>query len=205
MAAGETILLDDGELETQAASRGVDLSERIAVLAVGSNAGPARLVDKCGLNTVIPAALVRLTGTAIVFSAHISRYGSIPTTRLERPASTARLHVLFLDGQQVEQIDDTEGSYDRVEIDRGIVDLGVPVYEYASWRGFLISDSDAIRAAEIPGRSDLSAMTQIEALDYVARTTMLAPNGQKLSDGVARGVIDADQVNELLAAGALRA
>ena len=75
-----------------------DLSGRRPVLAVGSNQSPEQLIRKFGdanLGT-IPVIRATLTDFDIVYSPHVSAYGSIPTTLRHSPGTRVTLFVNWL-------------------------------------------------------------------------------------------------------------
>lgn len=174
------------------------LDDRIAVLAAGSNASPIRLAEKCGEDAVIPVARIAADDTAIVYSAHISRYGSIPATRIHHPGSRSFVHVPLLDPDQLAAVDATEGSYEREPLDGYYPAFLGQVWVYQSWRGLLRPAGEPIRVSEVPAKSDLLAAGQLDALTIVAAMTGAAPDGETLSQMVASGSVDAEDINRLL-------
>lgn len=97
------------------------IDQRVAVLAVGSNASPPQLLHKfrstfSQLALPVPRAYAR--GLELAFSGHVSTWGYIPTA--VRAAadvnSEARVFVTFLDELQLAIIDETEPNYDRVTL-----------------------------------------------------------------------------------------
>ena len=177
---------------------GLSLADRVAVMASGSNAAPAQLANKCGAEASIPVARVEAVDTAIVYSSHISGYGSIPATRIAHSGSSTMVHVTMLDEVQLAAVDASEGSYQRVSVVGSFATFLGPVHAYESWRGQLEVAGGPIRVAEVPATSDLRAGTQIEALDLVAALTGCADDGLTLSQLVASGAIDAEDVNRLI-------
>ena len=83
------------------------------LLAYGANASPERLAAK--LPGVRVAALAaELRGWAVVHSAHVSPYGSVPATIVEAEGAVARVHVLLVEDRG--PLDETEPNYDRVRL-----------------------------------------------------------------------------------------
>lgn len=177
------------------------LSDRLAVLAVGSNASPARLADKCGGEAAIPVVRVRVEGWAAVYSAHISTYGSIAATLWADVESTTSLAVAFFDSDQLRLVDDTEPNYRRVDLGRLVEGWQGTVTGYLSHKGALTLGGGVIRLSEVPADSPLISMTQLEVLDEVAHRSGLADGGAILADGVAKGVISRPRVVEWMASG----
>jgi hypothetical protein len=176
----------------------IDLASRTAVLASGSNAAPARLADKCGDDAVIPVARVEVADTAVVYSAHVSRYGSIPATRIAHQGSRTFVHVPLFDGEQLAAVDATEGSYQRERLTGGFPPFLGDVWTYASWRGLLGPAGQPIRLAEVEAASELLAAGQIDALGIVAAITGVAGSGQQLSELITSGQVEPEDVNRLL-------
>lgn len=94
------------ELEQQ-----LDLVNRIPVLAYGSNASPSTLKQKfvgTEENVIIPVINARLLNFDVVYSAHISSYGSIPATLQYSPDTEVDMFVTYLSKQQLKQMHETE-------------------------------------------------------------------------------------------------
>lgn len=86
------------------------------LLAYGANGSPARLARKLpGMAVAGLAATLR--GWAIVHSRHVSPYGSVPATLVERPGAVAAVHVLLVADRA--PLDVTEPNYDLVTL-RGV-------------------------------------------------------------------------------------
>ncbi len=177
------------------------LGERSAVLAVGSNASPARLSDKCGFEAVVPVARVDVAGWAAVYSAHIAVYGSIAATLWVDSRSTTSLAVVFLDRGQLALVDATEPNYRRIDLGPLVDGWEGTVTGYVSRRGAVSFDGQPIRLVELAAQSPLRAMTQIEMLDEIAAGSGLASHGADLAAAVADGAIEPAQVTDWLADG----
>ncbi len=177
------------------------LRGRSAVLAVGSNASPARLADKCGVDAAVPVARVRVEGWAAVYSAHISAYGSIASTLWADLESMTSLAVAFFDSDQLRLVDDTEPNYRRVDLGKLVDGWQGTVTGYRSHRGALNFGGGVIRLSEVPADSPLISMTQVEVLDEVARLSGLARDGSALAKGVATDVIPRPQILDWMASG----
>jgi hypothetical protein len=78
------------------------------LLAYGANRSPARLADKLP-GTRVAALAGRLTGWAVVHSAHVSPYGAVPATLVPAADAVADVHVLLLDDRA--PLDATEPNY----------------------------------------------------------------------------------------------
>jgi hypothetical protein len=105
--------LDPDELSRLGGSRYTD---RLLVVAVGSNASPAVVHRKlhqrdCSDHVVFVAAT--LTGCSVGHSAHVSVPGFVPAAPFADPGASTQAMVLLLDPQQVECLDTTEPNYVR--------------------------------------------------------------------------------------------
>lgn len=103
----------------------VPMTERLPVLAVGSNASPGQLAYKYARSlhdNVIPVTCVTVTGITVAHSAHVSVPGYIPYAPvLSTRGCTTKLHALWLDAEQIRCMDMTEPNYRRVPIHVGDV------------------------------------------------------------------------------------
>ncbi len=92
----------------------MDVQGRRAVLAIGANAAPERLLEKFGRGAVIPVEKVLLLGYVVVYSAHITSYGSIPLTLRAKAGAVSGAFITHLDEAQIARMDETEPNYERV-------------------------------------------------------------------------------------------
>lgn len=161
------------------AHRSTPMDQRVPLLAYGANRAPERIAEKLeglvGPQSVVPILKARLSGFDIVYSAHFSSYGAIPATLGYRPGVTIDIAVLFVDAQQLDRLDASEGigvnyerrSFDELEL---LVDgMGhTPTAEaYVSLHGcFDPGDGRALALTAIlaEGR-DLPSATAVEALN----------------------------------------
>jgi hypothetical protein len=87
--------------------------DAVPLLAYGANASPDRLAAK--LPGVRVAALAaELRGWAVVHSAHVSPYGSVPATLVEAEGAVEQVHLLLV--ADLAPLDATEPNYDRVRL-----------------------------------------------------------------------------------------
>jgi hypothetical protein len=88
---------------------------RFPVVAIGSNASPAQLIAKFGPDPTpaLPVVAARVRGLARGFSAHVTRYGSVPATARAAPDLDAVLdvHVTLLDAGQLATMGRTEPNH----------------------------------------------------------------------------------------------
>jgi hypothetical protein len=95
----------------------IDIDGRRALLAYGSNASPEALTRKLAHLEPRPIAALRvaLSGWDVVYSAHVTRYGSVPAAVVASPGTVASVHLVFPDDEQLEAIAATEGQNYRLE------------------------------------------------------------------------------------------
>jgi hypothetical protein len=117
--------LDDGrDLDETLRAAGEDgLAARHPVLAVGSNASPARVYRKLSgaAPVLVPMTYAEVTGLVPGVSAHVSRPGFVPAAPVLVPdAAAVRLVVLWLDDAQLTVVDATEPNYRRLRPPAGV-------------------------------------------------------------------------------------
>lgn len=188
------------------------LNGRTAVLALGSNAAPQVLAGKLGLgegDEPVPAIRAELRDFDVVYSAHISAYGSLPAAIQVSPGTGAAIHVLYLTDEQLAAMAETEPNYDAVVIEGVRCRLGTgadldAAHCFLSKHGCLrVAGAPlALAAIRATGRR-LRAASEPEALELVRER--LAPN-LPLARFVAESVEDRaarEQRNRALAADAV--
>ena len=129
-----------------AAAGAVLTADRIASVAVGSNASPAQMARKFaaqGVSGLVPMVVAQVTGVGVGFAAHVAAAGYVPTAPLPSDA-TQDLAVLLLDPSQVVALDATEPNYRRAVLDAARTEVVLPSGEvltsvavYAGERGML--------------------------------------------------------------------
>ncbi len=160
---------------------GPDLSGRRPLLAYGSNAAPEALARKLAAEPPTPLPLIRaeLGDFDVVYSAHLSPYGSVPATLRRSPGTTAPVFIAHPTEGQRRLLAATEPNYEAHRL-RGIScrpELGEPPAEldaFLSRHGCLLLDGSevALEAIASLGRS-LPALSEPEVLERVRAT--LAP------------------------------
>ncbi len=109
-------------LDAFLAARGnAPMTERHAVLAVGSNGCPGRLAEKYAAHpdVALPVFVGTLTDTAVVYSRRLVSYGALPATYLHQPGAVSWLSVTMLTDEQLARMDQTEGVgefYQRIPV-----------------------------------------------------------------------------------------
>ncbi|WP_199036909.1 hypothetical protein [Glycomyces salinus] len=94
---------------------------RRPVLAIGSNGSAAQLRRKFGGgNWAVPVSVVELTGIAPAFHACVSRPGYVPWAPIAVAGGRPRrFHLLWLDAEQISELDATEPNYEPVTVRAG--------------------------------------------------------------------------------------
>jgi len=176
------LLLPGGKVSGQVPGH-KDRAGRIPVLATGSNRSPRQLLRKFpDLQDVLPVDQGSLDGHDVVYSAHLTRYGSIPAALVAMPNCRVRVSVTWLTETQLERMHQTEAlgqNYDYGRLDGvslmldGGERLG-EVFTYISRRGFFAWEDRPIPLAAIAAEGrNAPALKQREALE-LARSR-LAP------------------------------
>jgi hypothetical protein len=95
----------------------VDIDGRRALLAYGANASPEALTRKLAHLPPEPIAVLRvaLRGWDVVYSAHVTRYGSVPAAVVASPDTVVSVHLVFPSEAQMEAITASEGENYRLE------------------------------------------------------------------------------------------
>jgi hypothetical protein len=95
----------------------IDVDGRRALLAYGANASPEALTRKLAAlpPAPIPVLRVALSGWDVVYSAHVTRYGAVPAAVVASPGTTASVHLVFPNDEQLAAIAATEGANYRLE------------------------------------------------------------------------------------------
>ena len=115
------------------------LSERHAVLAVGSNGCPGRLAEKFGTEsgTAIPVLLGTIENVSVVYSRQLVSYGALPATFINQLGAISRLSITLLTQEQLEQMDATEQvgeMYYRIPLSSGfLVDNGLKLEDVTAY------------------------------------------------------------------------
>ena len=155
------------------------MSVRVPVLAYGANRSAEALERKRSLSgfpahAAIVALCARASNLDVVYSAHLTPYGSVGATLARSPGTIAEASVLLLTPEQLTAFDETEPNYTLEELDRASVALEAGgrvdgVRAYVSRHGCLALDGEAAALAAIPARAHcLRELTEPEVLALVA-------------------------------------
>ena len=165
------------------------------VIASGSNASPDRLVAKFKnvsdlLSNPISVTRAVLHDYQAVYSAHFTKYGSIPATLAYVPKITSDVFVTWLDDAQLDHMHKTESvgvnyHFEPLANIRLILETGEVVdhaHAYLSAKGCLQKDGKTVA---------LSQMSQTEVLSYAQ--SLILPDHDDL-DGFILSHIENEKV-----------
>ena len=156
-----------------------DFSNRIPVLAIGSNRNPAQIIRKFGNENEIPVTNAILKNCDVIHSSLISYYGAVPATIWPSSGSRVNLSINWLNDLQLKKMHETEAvgkAYDFVVFDDETVILddyknsSKTVYGYVAISGGLKFDDSMPRALSAISnqKRTLKNATQEEAIKKVA-------------------------------------
>jgi hypothetical protein len=159
---------------------GLDLTGRHPLLAYGANASPSVLARKLATRPHLDLPLLRaeLHGFDVVYSAHISPYGAVPSTLQRSPGTTAPVFVAYPTAEQEELLTTTEPNYELQRLhDLDLrTELG-PVESldaYVSSHGCLTLDGSEVALAAIEAAErHFPSLDEVEVLERVRH--ILAP------------------------------
>ncbi len=159
---------------------GPDLAGRRPLLAYGANASPTVLARKLAAHPHQPLPMLRaeLTGFDIVYSAHISPYGAVPSTLQRSPGTTVPVFVAYPTTEQEELLSATEPNYElhrlhdlEIRTELGPLDS---VDAYVSRHGCLTLDGSEVALAAIEAEERrFPSLGEVEVLERVRH--ILAP------------------------------
>jgi hypothetical protein len=174
------------------------LGERYAVLAVGSNACPARLADtdKFGGHAAVAIPVLRGTmeGLVSVYAPHLAAYGSVPSTVMSVPGASSNLWVTLLSEEELFRMDESEergGVYDLVEFPASLfrLDGGIRIGPVSAY-----CQSRALRDRE-SGQAILLECFRAAGAPFLSMSQTAV---RRLVDSTAGGLTDPEQKGELL-------
>lgn len=196
-ADGGPLSRQDDDLDAVLRAAGVaPIALRSPVVAVGSNAAPAQLAFKyreCADRAVIPVTCAAVSNLTTAHSAHISKPGYIPIIPTLARTGHARLHVLWLDADQVRRMDATEPNYVRVSVVPSAavaaIESGIELPSFALYRGRW----GALRPE--PGAEPLRATSQARIFTLLATFDWFLALVPELREGAehAAGVLARDE------------
>jgi hypothetical protein len=157
-----------------------DLSDRIPVLASGSNASPQQLARKFARfkKAMIPVVKAKLYDFDVVYSAHFSSYSAIPATFYYSPGTILNTFITYLTRSQLEQMHKTEGigftycfvRFDQIKL---ILENQITlnqVQSYLSLHGCLALNNSVVSLDAIAAENrQFPQMTELEILTSVTQ------------------------------------
>jgi hypothetical protein len=160
----------------------LDLDGRRPLLAYGANASPGVLARKLAAlpHEELPVLRAGLPGFDVVYSAHISPYGAVPSTLQVSPGTVAPVYVAFPTPEQEDLLIESEPNYELrrlagvvVQIEDGDELSGPDAF--VSRHGCLRIEGGpvALAAIESAGRS-FPVLGEAEVLEHVRQ--LLAPD-----------------------------
>ncbi|MBK5220470.1 MAG: hypothetical protein JJE35_11895 [Thermoleophilia bacterium] len=159
-----------------------DLDGRTAVLAYGANASPEVLARKLAALPDVPLPLIyaELVNFDVVYSAHISPYGAVPSTLQRSPGTYAPVHVSYPTEEQLGVLSATEPNYELRELTGHDLHSEVGTEEPARLHAFVsrhgclaIDDAEVALAAVEANPRRFPSMGELEVLEQVRH--LLAP------------------------------
>jgi hypothetical protein len=161
--AGSYLYRDGGEMALDP-SRTAIFDGRQPVIAHGSNRSPAQLRRKfdylSGAQSEIPVTRACLADHDVVYSAHVTQYGSIAANLQYAPGVRVGLFVTWLSEVQLTRMHDTELGGEnyaygvlediQLELEVGPVTLLAHAFVYLSVRGCLEQDGAPLGLAAVP-------------------------------------------------------
>jgi hypothetical protein len=147
---------------------------RTAVLASGSNRSHEQLARKFGDDPEgVATERAWLADFDVVYAAHITRYGSIPTTLQHVPGMRVHLAINWLTDDQLAAMHATEGNYDFVLLERiALKTEAGPALEaahaYVARNGHILHEAAPIGSREAAAENrPHTAMDQTQAQAHV--------------------------------------
>jgi hypothetical protein len=157
-----------------------DFTDRRPLLAYGANASPSVLSRKLAAHPHLPLPVLRaeLGGFDVVYSAHISPYGAVPSTLQRSPGTTVPVFVAYATTEQEELLTATEPNYElhrlhdlELRTELGPVDS---LEAYVSRHGCLTLDGSEVALAAIEADDrHFPSLGEVEVLERVRH--VLAP------------------------------
>jgi len=133
--------------------------DRHVVLAYGSNSSTRALLRKFGGHLDLPVLKGRLEGFEVVYSSHLSAYGSVPVTLHQAPGASIETFVTLVTDDQLVRLAETEFNYairrlDGTRFAGPEIDVEGPI-AFVSRHGALGIEGDPVRLVDRPQRTML--------------------------------------------------
>ncbi|MCZ4281766.1 hypothetical protein O4H49_13325 [Kiloniella laminariae] len=201
-APPSSYLFEDGQVRLFSELQGEELAhwntvvrQRTAVIAHGSNRAPEQLARKfaghLSAGEAIPVTAIWLKDHEVVYSAHVTRYGSVAAELIHCPGTAVQVFVTWLDQAQLLRMHESElpsenYTYGHLDCDWISADLrtdhdaeqgsvcrdislpSVKLMVYRSTAGALSFRGEAVAISALPARGrSLQAWQQCEVLQHV--------------------------------------
>jgi hypothetical protein len=161
--------------------RGPDLAGRRPLLAYGANASPPVLARKLAALPRLPLPVLRaeLDEFDVVYSAHVSPYGAVPSTLQRSPGTTVPVFLAFPTPEQERLLSATEPNYELISLERPslrceLVEAPDRLDAYLSRHGCLALDGGEVALAAIEAANRrFPSLGELEVLERVRH--LLAP------------------------------
>lgn len=134
----------------------LDLAGREPLLSYGANASPAVLARKLAPLADLPLPVLRgeLDDFDVVYSAHISPYGAVPSTLQRSPGTAVPVFFAFPTAAQLDLLSATEPNYELRQLDglRAGTELGEEIggtNAFLSRHGCLVLDDSEVALAAV--------------------------------------------------------
>jgi len=182
---GRSYLFRDGAARPleSGTSQAARFAGRRPVIGHGSNRSPEQLLRKFGTGAEIPVSRAWLRDYDVVYSAHVSQYGSIAANLQHSPGTVAEVYVTWLTEDQLGRMHETELGgenyyYGRLTgvwlgLEAGPAAAQDGAYVYLSTRGCLARDGGPLGLAPV-GLAEVAskdrahgALDQVGVLDLV--------------------------------------
>lgn len=154
---------------------------RTPVLAFGSNQAPERLTQKFGHQAghIIPVERGKLENFDVVFSAHLTNYGSIAAMLQVCKGAAVELAITWLDDDQLAIMHETEisaanyffGAMENINLRGEYSKPTGTAYAYVGRRGHFLHEGDAVALSVIAcDNRRFPGKTTAEMLEIVRQT-----------------------------------
>ena len=139
-----------------------DLSDRTAVLSVGSNRAPVQLNRKFGDRAEVPVTPVTVHDCDVVHVANLAPYGAVPCSAFPCQGTSVDLNIAWLIPAQLQIMHQTESlgiAYDWVEWDLSVIEhrFNAPLdqlFGYAALTGAMsVAGEGPFGLARIPAQN----------------------------------------------------
>ncbi len=174
------------------------LSDLVPILASGSNASPRRLKEKFGAldDAVIPVLYGTVNHLCPVYSAHITRYGSVSATLQWSDGASSNVCCLFLPPALLDTMHRSEfvgRNYGYFRLTNGVfrAEEGLTIsspHAYLSLWGCLLLEGAPVRLAALHSRG--ASWTALSQRHVMTRVHRLTGPEQSFDDFILSNIMD---------------